>query len=173
MKRSINILFIILLILGMSACSDWEEVTIHHEPYLNIFANLTAADKSFNFVHVYKTTAFGEPDYYEIDSIIYHEFYNESSGDTITYQTFYMDTSYAVNDAEVYFIHDDDTIKFKESIQGIYYPVDTNYTIITGDEYRLYVDTEDFGTATCIAKRLCSPINWEQAEDDTVSGSHC
>ena len=59
MKRSINILFVILLILGISACSDWEEVTIHHEPYLNIFANLTAADKSFNFVHVYKTTAFG------------------------------------------------------------------------------------------------------------------
>lgn len=153
--------------LAMSACSDWEEVVIHHEPYLNIFGNITAAEKTFNFVHVYRTTAFGEPNWYEVDSIIYHEFYNESSGDTITYQTFYIDTSYAVNDAKVYFLHDGDTIKFSESIQGIYHPVDTNYTIITGDEYQLYVETEAFGTATATEEAL-APISWEQASDDTV-----
>jgi hypothetical protein len=156
-----------MLVLGFSACSDYEEVIIHHEPYLNIFANVTAADKSFNFVNVYRTTAFGEPDNYEIDSIIYHQFYNESSGDTITYETFYIDTSYAVNDAKVYFLHQSDTIKFKESIQGIYHPVDTNYTIITGDEYELYVETEDFGIATAVEEAL-PPINWPQAKDDTI-----
>jgi hypothetical protein len=156
-----------MLVLGFVACSDYEEVIIHHEPYLNIFANVTAADKSFNFVNVYRTTAFGEPDNYEIDSIIYHQFYNESSGDTITYETFYIDTSYAVNDAKVYFLHQGDTIKFKESIQGIYHPVDTNYTIITGDEYQLYVETEDFGIATAVEEAL-PPINWQQAKDDTI-----
>jgi hypothetical protein len=167
MKKTLYILLTIMLVLGFVACSDYEEVIIHHEPYLNIFANVTAADKSFNFVNVYRTTAFGEPDNYEIDSIIYHQFYNESSGDTITYETFYIDTSYAVNDAKVYFLHQGDTIKFKESIQGIYHPVDTNYTIITGDEYQLYVETEDFGIATAVEEAL-PPINWQQAKDDTI-----
>ncbi len=167
MKKHMNILFAILLILGMSACSEFEEVTIHHDSYLNIFANLTSADKIFNFVNVYRTTAFGEPDFYEIDSIIYHEFFNESSGDTITYQTLYMDTSYAVNDAKVYFLHAGDTIKFQESIQGIYHPADTNYTINVGEIYELYVETQEFGSATAEEEAL-PPISWEQAANDTI-----
>lgn len=153
--------------MSMITCSELEEVIIHHEPYLNIFANVSVADPDYNFVHVYRTTGYGEPDYYELDSIIYHEFYNESSGDTITYQTLYIDTVYAVNDAKVYFLHNADTIHFYEHIQGIYELVDTTVDIIVGDIYDLRVETEDFGVATSSEEAL-PPISWNNTPQDTV-----
>ncbi len=167
MKKYSYIIFIILFILGMSACSEYEEVVIYHEPYLNIYANVSSADIHKNYVNVYRTTAFGEPDYYEIDSIIYHQFYNESSGDTITYQTLYIDTSYAVNDAKVYFLHNGDTLHFFERTQGIYELVDTSVNIVTGDIYDLRVETDDFGVATA-SEEVLQPISWEHEVTDTI-----
>ena len=151
----------------MVACSDLEEVIIYHEPVLNIYANISVADPAMNFVHVYRTTGFGEPDNYETDSVIYHQFYNESSGDTIKYQTLYIDTSYAVNNAKVYFLHGADTIHFYEQIQGIYELVDTSINIIVGDIYDLRVETEDFGVATASEEAL-PPITWDNSPQDTI-----
>ncbi|MEA2077962.1 MAG: hypothetical protein U9O95_08095 [Candidatus Marinimicrobia bacterium] len=167
MKKFQNIILAILFILTMVACSDWERVVIHHDPYLNIYANISVADPDLNFAHVYRTTGYGEPDRYELDSIIYHEFYNESSGDTITYQTLYIDTAYAVNNAKVYFLHNADTIHFYERMQGIYEIVDTNVNIITSDIYDLYVETADFGIATASEEAL-PPVNWNNTPQDTV-----
>ncbi len=167
MKKYTHIILAILLILSAVACSDLEEVIIYHEPVLNIYANVSVADPAMNFVHVYRTTGFGEPDRYETDSVIYHEFYNESSGDTITYETLYIDTSYAVNDAKVYFLHGTDTIRFYEHMQGIYELVDTSVNIIVGDLYDLRVETEDFGVATATEEAL-PPINWNNTPQDTV-----
>ncbi len=156
-----------LIMIFMVACDVLEEVHIYHEPYLNIYANVSAADPDLNYVCVYHTTGYGEPDRYELDSIIYHEFYNPSSGDTITYQTFYIDTSYAVNDAEVYFIHGTDSIRFIEKIQGIYRMEDTTITIIAGEEYDLYVETKEFETATASEEAL-PPITWMHPATDTI-----
>ena len=167
MKKYTHIVLAVLFVLGMFACSDLEEVIIYHEPVLNIYANISVADHAMNFVHVYRTTGFGEPDRYETDSVIYHEFYHESSGDTITYQTLYIDTSYAINDAKVYFIHGSDTIHFYEHIQGIYELVDTTVDIIVGDIYDLRVETEDFGVATSSEEAL-PPISWNNTLQDTV-----
>jgi len=167
MKKHNHIILAVLLIISMVACSDLEEVVIYHEPVLNIYANISVADHAMNFVHVYRTTGFGEPDRYETDSIIYHEFYNESSGDTITYQTLYIDTSYAINDAKVYFLHGSDTIRFYEQIQGIYELEDTTVDIIVGDVYDLRVETEDFGVATSSEEAL-PPISWNNTPQDTV-----
>jgi len=167
MKKYTHIVLAILFILSMFACSDLEEVVIYHEPVLNIYANISVADPAMNFVHVYRTTGFGEPDRYETDSVIYHEFYNESSGDTITYETLYIDTSYAINDAKVYFLHGPDTIRFYEHMQGIYELVDTSIDIIVGDIYELRVETEDFGVATSSEEAL-PPISWNNTPQDTV-----
>ncbi|MCF7832355.1 MAG: DUF4249 domain-containing protein [Candidatus Marinimicrobia bacterium] len=167
MKKYKQYILALLFILSMVACSDLEEVIIYHEPVLNIYANVSVADPAMNFVHVYRTTGFGEQDYYETDSIIYHQFYNESSGDTITYQTLYIDTSYAVNDAKVYFLHGADTIRFYECTQGIYELVDTSVDIIVGDMYDLRVETEDFGVATSSEEAL-PPITWNNSKQDTV-----
>ncbi len=161
MKKTL--ILMMLLLLAMSGCDTLEEVRIYHEPYLNIFANVTVADPELNYVYVYRTTGFGEPDRYELDSVIYHQFYNSSSGDTIRYQTFYIDTSYAVNDARVFFLHGDDTIAFVEKMQGVYLPTDTNFTIVTGEIYDLYVETETFGVATASEEAL-SPITWTDGE---------
>jgi hypothetical protein len=167
MKKYTHIVLAVLFILSMFACSDPEEVVIYHEPVLNIYANISVADPAMNFVHVYRTTGFGEPDRYETDSVIYHEFYNESSGDTITYETLYLDTSYAVNDAKVYFLHASDTIRFYERMQGIYELVDTSIDIIVGDIYDLRVETEEFGVATSSEEAL-PPISWIQSATDTI-----
>jgi len=164
--------YIMALVLILAAgCEDLEEVTLHHEPYLNIYANVTAADPALNYVNVFRTTAYGEPDRYEIDSILYHEFYNPSSGDTITYQTFYIDTSYAVNDAKVWFVQDGDSLPFVEKRQGFYAPEDTNFSIVTGDVYDLIVETEDFGTATASETAL-APVSWERADTLFISLSN-
>ena len=167
MKKYTHIILVLLLVFSMIACSDLEEVVIYHEPVLNIYANISVADPAMNFVHVYRTTGFGEPDNYETDSVIYHQFYNESSGDTITYETFYIDTSYAVNDAKVYFLHGSDTIHFYEHIQGIYELVDTSVNIVVGDLYDLRVETEEFGVATSSEEAL-PPITWSNSQQDTV-----
>ncbi|GEM_PF-975539 len=167
MKKYIYTILAVSLLLSIFSCSDLEEVVIYHEPVLNIYANISAANPAMNFVHVYRTTGFGEPDRYETDSIIYHEFYNESSGDTITYQTLYIDTSYAVNNAKVYFLHGADTIRFYEHIQGIYELVDTSVDIVVGDIYDLRVETEDFGIATASEEAL-PPITWMHSESDTI-----
>ncbi|MCK4813683.1 MAG: hypothetical protein KAT14_07080 [Candidatus Marinimicrobia bacterium] len=167
MKYIQNITLIMIMIFMIACDVPIEEVYIYHEPYLNIYANVSAADSDLNYVCVYHTTGYGEPDRYEIDSIIYHEFYNPSSGDTITYQTFYIDTSYAVNNAEVYFIHGADSIHFVEKIQGIYRLEDTTVTINVGGEYDLYVVTEEFGTATATELAL-PPVTWNHDVQDTV-----
>jgi hypothetical protein len=163
MKRILQICLPALMLFFFS-CDYVEEVIIYHEPHLNIYANITAADKSLNYVHVFRTTAYGEPDRYETDSIIYHEFWNPSSGDTIRYQTLYLDTSYAVNKAEVYYFHDEDTIRFYERSQGVYVPLDSHYTIHTGDVYGLWVNTEEYGLATA-TETAVAPVEW----DDTAS----
>lgn len=167
-------MFLIGLMAAMlffSACEYVEEVIIYHEPYLNIYANVTAADKDLNYVHVFNTTGYGEPDRYEIDSVIYHEFYNPSSGDTIRYETLYIDTSYTVKDAEVAYINGSDTIRFYESAQGVYIPLDTNFVINTGSEYVLYVKTEDFGTVTA-RERAMAGVEWENTEPCVISLSN-
>lgn len=167
MKKLLFIILSIGMIISMITCSELEEVIIHHDPYLNIFANVSVADHDLNFVRVYRTTGYGEPDHYELDSIIYHEFYNESSGDTITYQTLYIDTIYAVNDAKVYYIHNADTIHFYERTQGIYELVDTTVNIIAGNIYDLHVETGEFGIATSTEEAL-QPISWDHSVQDTI-----
>ncbi|MFO7841497.1 MAG: DUF4249 family protein [Fidelibacterota bacterium] len=164
MKNIFFCMMITVLVL-FTGCEELEEVQIRHDPYLNIYANVTAADPDLNYVHVFRTTAYGEPDRYEIDSILYHEFYFPSSGDTITYETLYIDTSYAVNDAKVRFICGGDSIFFIEKTQGVYVPEDTNFHIETGEIYELYVETEDFETATASETAL-SPVSWYS--EDTV-----
>ncbi|MFA6617767.1 MAG: hypothetical protein WCT23_01705 [Candidatus Neomarinimicrobiota bacterium] len=159
MKKTINIVSIIALIFGLFSCSDYEEVTIYHTPFLNIFANISAGGADSNFVHVYRTTGYGEPDRYELDSVLYHEFFNESSGDTIRYETLYIDTVYAINGAKVCYLYNGDSIKFYEAYQGVYRMVDTSVNIIAGEEYELVVETKDFETARSIEKVL-APINW-------------
>lgn len=159
MKKIIYIFSIAILVFGLFSCSDYEEVTIYHTPFLNIFANISAGGVDSNFVHVYRTTGYGEPDRYELDSILYHEFYNESSGDTIRYETLYIDTVYAINRAKVCYIHNGDSIKFHEVQQGIYHIIDTTVNIIAGEEYELIVETKEFETARSIEKVL-APINW-------------
>lgn len=166
MKKIILPLIVIASILFTSCDPELERVVIQHEPLLNILANLSPNYNEMNYVHVFRTTATGEPNYYELsDSIIYHEFYNESSEDTIRYETFYIDTSYAVNDANVYYILGEDTITFYEYIQGIYLPTDTNFTIQTGGEYNLIVETSDFGTAVSYETAI-APVSW--LEDSTI-----
>ncbi|MBW6458098.1 MAG: hypothetical protein K0B52_02945 [FCB group bacterium] len=165
--KTIYSTFILTLLLLFAGCDYVEEVIIHHEPHLNIYANVSAAEYERNFVHVFRTTGFGEPDRYEIDSIIYHEFYNPSSGDTITYQTLYIDTSFAVNGAKVYFLDGPDTIRFYEKAQGIYFPEDTAMQIIVGREYDLYVETPEFGVATATETAL-NPISWNHSVNDTI-----
>lgn len=160
MKHGIKILFFLSL-LALAACDYVEDVIIYHEPYLNIYANVTAADKSLNYVHIFRTTGYGEPDRYETDSVIYHEFFNPSSGDTIRYETLYIDTSYAVNDAEVFFIHGADTLRFYERSQGVYVPLDIHYNILTGEEYRLWVNTSEFGSANASEIAL-APVLWQE-----------
>lgn len=169
MKKLHYIIPIILIIFSFFSCTDFEEVLIHHDPYLNIYANISSASPELNFVHVFRTTGYGEPDRYELDSILYHEFYNPSSGDTIRYQTLYIDTVYAINDANVYYIHNNDTLHFYEAAQGFYKLVDTSVHIITGDSYELHVETEDFEPAYATEEAL-SPINWifPENEEDTL-----
>ncbi|MDD3965458.1 MAG: hypothetical protein WC372_01665 [Candidatus Neomarinimicrobiota bacterium] len=162
---------LLLSLLFISACDYVEEVIIYHEPYLNIYANVTAADKALNYVHVFRTTGYGEPDRYEVDSIIYHEFFNSSSGDTIRYQTLYIDTVYAVNDADVCYIHGTDTLYFYERYQGVYVPTETNYTILTGQEYRLWVNTREFGSATAEEVAI-SPVRWQDTASTVISISN-
>lgn len=157
--------------LFFTACEYVEEVVIYHEPYLNIYANVTAADKDLNYVHVFQTTGYGEPDRYEIDSVIYHEFYNASSGDTIHYETLYIDTSYTVKNAEVAYINGTDTLRFYERAQGVYVPVDTGYTINMGSEYKMYVKTEEFGTITATETAMAG-VEWESGEPVVISLSN-
>ena len=156
-----------LLLLFLLGCDYVEDVIIHHEPHLNIYANVSADEYERNFVHVFRTTGYGEPDRYEIDSIIYHEFYNPSSGDTITYQTLYIDTSFTVKGANVYFLHGADTIRFYERTQGTYFPEDTSVQIISGRDYELHVETEDYGIAIATETAL-NPISWDHPASDTI-----
>ncbi len=169
MKKSILIFSIALALFSVFSCSKFENVTIYHTPYLNVFANVTSGGSDSNFVYVMRTTGYGEPDSYELDSILYHEFYNESSGDTIRYQTFYIDTVYAINDAKVWFIHNGDSIEFYEASQGYYLMVDSNVNIVVGDEYELLVETEEFGTARATEEAL-EPISWTNPAEiqDTI-----
>lgn len=158
-------------VLFFSACEYVEEIIIYHEPYLNIYANVSAADKDLNYVHVFRTTGYGEPDRYEVDSVIYHEFYNPSSGDTIRYETLHIDTSYTVKDAEVAYISGTDTIRFYEYAQGVYVPVDTNYTINTGQAYNMFVKTEEFGTAAATETAMAS-VSWLDTSRCVISLSN-
>ncbi|MDZ7820847.1 MAG: hypothetical protein U5N26_02970 [Candidatus Marinimicrobia bacterium] len=52
-------LLMIFALFFTAGCEDLEEVPIYHEPYLNIFANVTA-DPGLNYVHVFRTTAYGD-----------------------------------------------------------------------------------------------------------------
>lgn len=165
MKKIIYILSIVILGFGIYSCSDYEEVTIYHTPFLNIFANISAGGSDSNFVHVYRTTGYGEPDHYELDSILYHEFYNESSGDSISYETLYIDTVYAINGAKVCYLNNGDSIKFYEAQQGIYRMLDSTVKIIAGEEYELVVETDEFKTARGTEKVLPS-ISWLYPERD-------
>ena len=169
MKKLFNIISIAVLIFSIFSCSEYEQVTIYHEPYLNIFANVTSGGPDSNFVYVLRTTGYGEPDRYELDSVLYHEFYNPSSGDTIRYETLYIDTVYAINDAKVFFLHNGDSIEFYEASQGYYRMVDSTTRIIAGEEYELVVETKEFETATSTEEAL-EPISWTNPAEksDTI-----
>lgn len=148
MKKIILTIFVFLM---LYSCGDWspQEVTIDHEPMLNILAHLSSTNTNNNFVQVGHTLSISEQSEIETDSVITAYWIDGETGDTIQYEYPNYKLTYIIEDANVFFTNLNlDTILFDYFSEGFYLPADTTFLFEAGEEYRLNVITDEFDKAT-------------------------